>query len=147
MAYQTYSTQIMDRNSINKFRDFARCCGFENVTASPQFAQSNGEVERGVQMMKTILSKCDDEYVALLTYRNTPLHNGYSPAQLSMGRRLKIRVPIHPEELIPRLLDLDLVQKKERQYRATMTANYDRRHAVVEGTPLSAGNRVWIPDL
>ena len=28
-----------------------------------------------------------------------------------------------------------------------MAANYDRRHAVVEGTPLSAGDRVWIPDL
>ena len=28
-----------------------------------------------------------------------------------------------------------------------MAENYDRRHAVVEGTPLSAGDRVWIPDL
>ena len=114
MAYQTYSSQKMGRNSINKFRDFARCCGFENVTASPRCAQSNGEVERGVQMMKTILNKSDDEYVALLTYRNTPLHNGCSPAQLSMGRRLKTQVPmIHPEELIPRLPDLDLVRKRE----------------------------------
>ena len=64
-----------------------------------------------------------------------------------MGRLLKTRVPIHPEELIPRLPDLDLVRKREKEYRATMAANYDRRHAVVEGTPLSAGDRVWIPDL
>ena len=97
--------------------------------------------------MKAILNKCDDEYFALLTYRNTPLHNGYSPAQLSMWPRLKTRVPIHPEELIPRLPDLDLVRKREKEYRATMAANCDRRHAVVEGTPLSAGDRVWIPDL
>ena len=130
-----------------EFRDFAQYCGFEHVTSSPRFAQSNGEVERGVQTMKAILNKCDDEYFALLTYRNTPLHNGYSPAQLSMGRRLKTRVPIHPEELIPRLPHLDLVRKREKEYRATMAANYDRRHAVVEGTPLSAGDRVWIPDL
>ena len=97
--------------------------------------------------MKRILNKCDDEYLALLTYRNTPPHNGYSSAQLSMGRRLKTRVPIHPEELMPQLPDLDLVRKREKQYRATMAANYDHRHAVVEGTPLSAGDRVLIPDL
>ena len=130
-----------------EFRDFAQYCGFEHVTSSPRFPQSNGEVERGVQTMKGILNKCDDEYLALLTYRNTPLHNGYSPAQLSMGRRLKTRVPIHPDELMPQLPDLDLVRKREKQYRATMAANYDRRHAVVEGTPLSAGDRVWIPDI
>ena len=129
-----------------EFRDFAQYCGFEHLTSSPRFTQSNGEVERGVHTMKAILNKCDDEYLALLTYRNTPLHNGYSPAQLSMGRRLKTRVPIHPEELMSRLPVLDLVRKRERererQYRATMAANYDRRHAVVEGTPLSAGDRV-----
>ena len=85
------------------------------MTSSPRFAQSNGEVERGVQTMKAILNKCDDEYFALLTYRNTPLHNGCTPAQLSMGRRLKTRVPIHPVELIPRLPDLDLVRKRERR--------------------------------
>ena len=42
---------------------------------------------------------------------------------------------------------LDLVRKRERKYRTTMAANYDRRHAVVEGTELSAGDRIWIPDL
>ena len=36
---------------------------------------SNGEVERAAQTIKIILNKCDDEYLALLTYRNTPLYN------------------------------------------------------------------------
>ena len=39
-----------------EFRDFVQYCGFEHVTSSPRFAQSNGEVERGVQTMKAILN-------------------------------------------------------------------------------------------
>ena len=67
-----------------EFRDFAQYCGFEHVTSSPRFAQSNGEVEIGVQTMKANLNMFDDEYFALLAYMNTTLHSGYSPAQLSM---------------------------------------------------------------
>ena len=58
-----------------EFRDFATLCGFEHVTSSPRYPQSNGEAERGVKTMKALLNKCDDEYFALLAYRNTSLHN------------------------------------------------------------------------
>ena len=89
--------------------------------------------------MKALLNKCDDEYFALLAYRNTPLYKGYSPAQLRMGRKFTGRVPVHPDELLPFL--------REKQYRDNMTTGYNRRHDVVEGKHLSAGDRVWIPDL
>ena len=45
-------------------------------------------MERAVQTVKTILKKSTDEYMALMSYRNVPLHNAYSPAQLSMGYKL-----------------------------------------------------------
>ena len=51
--------------------------------------------------MKMVSNKSSDEYLALLNYRDTPLHHGYSPAQLSMGRKLRTRVPCHPYELRP----------------------------------------------
>jgi len=51
------------------------------------YAQANGQVESAVLIMKAKLNKCDDEYLALLDYRDTSLANGYSPAQLSMGRK------------------------------------------------------------
>nr|XP_039253356.1 uncharacterized protein K02A2.6-like [Styela clava] len=86
-----------------QFKEFAKEWNFEHITSSPKYSQSNGETERAVQTMKAILNKCDDEYLALLTYRNTPLHNGYSPSQLSMGRKLKTRVPCHPDEPIPKV--------------------------------------------
>ena len=40
------------------------------------------------------------------------MHNKYSPAQLSMGRKLWTRVPCHPDDLKERLPDYDLVRKK-----------------------------------
>ena len=106
-----------------------------------------GEVEKAVQTMKMILKKSEDEYLALLTYRDTPLHHGYSPAQLSMGRRLRTRIPCQPEELKPKTPDLDHIRRKEKEYRAKMKLNYDHRHRVVEGDELSPGDRVWLPDL
>lgn len=132
--------------SSEYFKEFARVWHFNHVTSSPGYAQSNGEVERCVQTIKNILKKCEDEYLALLTYRNTPLHNGYSPAQLSMGRALKTRVPCSPESLLPKLPDCDKLRKREKEYRDKMALNYNKKHRVVEGETLSFGDKVWIPD-
>ncbi|XP_032233029.2 uncharacterized protein K02A2.6-like [Nematostella vectensis] len=130
-----------------EFNKFAATWGFDHITSSPRYAQSNGESEGAVETIKNFLKKCDDEYLALLSYRNTPLHNGYSPSQLSMGRKLKTRVPCHPDELKPQLPDNDVVRRKEREHRRQMREDYDRRHRVAEGEKLAEGDRVWIPDL
>ena len=87
-----------------------------------------------------LLKKCDDEYLALLTYRNTPLHTGYSLSQLSMGRKLKTRVPCHPDELPRRPPDQNLLRKKEGEYRRNMQADYNRRHRVMEGEEIHTGD-------
>ena len=131
----------------HEFKAFSNDWQFEHITSSPRYPQSNGGVERAVQTIKMILKKCSDEYLALLNYRDTPLHNGYSPVQLSMGRKLRTRVPRHPDELKPKTPDNDQIRKKEREYRTKMKFDYDHRHRVVEGKELSPGDRVWIPDL
>ena len=65
-----------------------------------------------------------------------------------MGRRLKSRVPCHPDELKPLTLNADLGQKKEKEYRKQMQVNYDRRHkATKEADELSPGDRAWLLDL
>lgn len=130
-----------------EFTTFSNDWHFEHITSSPKYPQSNGEVERAVQTMKMIMNKRSDEYLALLTYRDTPLHNGYSPAQLSLGRKLRTRTPCHPDELLPQTPDYDQVKKKDREYRTKMKSYYDHRHRVVEREELSLGDRVWIPDM
>ena len=66
--------------SAKEFADFAEEWKFTHITSSPRYPQSNGEAERIVQTMKNMLDKASDEHLALLAYRNTPLHNGFSPA-------------------------------------------------------------------
>ena len=65
---------------------------FQHLTSSPRYPQSKDEVERAIQTMKMVVNKSSDEFLALLNYRDTLLHR-YSPAQLSMGRKLRTRDP------------------------------------------------------
>ena len=133
--------------SADEFSRFAKDWGFEHFTSSPEYPQANGEAERMVETMKAILKKASDEYLALLMYRATPLQNGYSHAELSIGRKLKTRVPCHPEELKPRLPDDKLLRKRENEYRVRMKEDYDRRHNVFTGDEICSGDKVYIPGL
>jgi len=79
-----------------EFAAFMADWEIQHVTSSPKFPQSNGEAERAVKTIKDLLSKADDPYKALLEYRKTPLSNGYSPGELSMGRKLQGSLPMLP---------------------------------------------------
>lgn len=72
--------------AARSFSTFAANYEFQHITSSPKFPQSNGEAERAVQTVKNLLKKAEDLYLALLAYRTTPLRNGFSPAELLMGR-------------------------------------------------------------
>ena len=78
------------------FKEFAKQYDVEIVTSSPKLAQSNGMIERHVGTIKDMLKKAEDPYIALLAYRTTPLHNGFSPAELLMGRKLHTTLPMQP---------------------------------------------------
>ena len=49
-----------------------------------------------------------------------------------MNRKLKTRVPCHPNELKPQLPDYELEKKKEKTYRDKTKADYGQRHRVVQ---------------
>ena len=136
------------RQFVSKdFSHFTNSWNFLHITSSPHYPQSNGEAERAVQTVKNILTKCEDEYLGILSCRNTPLACGFSPAQLSMGRKLKTRVPCHPSELLPQVPEYQLVQRNEEAYRDKMAMDYNKRHRIVEPDSFAVGDRVWIPDM
>lgn len=128
------------------FKDFAAKYGFVHTTSSPKFPQSNGEAERAVQTVKNLLTKASDPYLALLAYRATPLQNGYSPAELLMGRRLRTTVPTLPTQLNPALPDYDEVGAKEKEKRKNDARYFDKRHRARTLRPLVPGEDVWVTD-
>ena len=105
-----------------EFAEFAIYYGFVHTTSTPHYPQANGEAERGVQTIKTLLKKAADPYQALLNYRNTPLDGlSLSPAQLLMGCRLKTMLPttaalLRPQGSAEVKNALEKKKKKEKQY-------------------------------
>ncbi|UYV80976.1 hypothetical protein LAZ67_19002333 [Cordylochernes scorpioides] len=103
--------------------------------------------EAGVKIAKLILKKNQDPSLGLLEYRSTPLENGYSPAELLMGRKLRTTLPIAPENLNPKLVDSQTLKRKEGRRRKDMKSRYDRRCGATDMEELSEGDTVWITDM
>ena len=80
--------------STDSFRCFSEEYQFTHITSSPYHPRGNGEAEHAVGTIKNLLQKAKDPYLALLAYCSTPLHNGYSPSELLMNRKLRATVPI-----------------------------------------------------
>ncbi|XP_049516220.1 uncharacterized protein K02A2.6-like [Dermacentor silvarum] len=79
--------------SSQEFAALAASYGFSHVTSSPHYAQSNEEAERMVRTIKDLFRKSRDPHLALLSYRDTPGVDCFSPVQLLMGRQIRTRVP------------------------------------------------------
>ena len=97
---------ISDNMPFNstEFKKFAKDWGFQTITSSPRYPQSNGMSEKAVQTVKRILKKAKDLYIALLECRNTPVTGmTYSPSQLLMNRTTRTKLPTAREELHPKL--------------------------------------------
>ena len=125
------------------FKEFARQYGFQHNTSSPRYPQANGEAERAVQTIKRLLLKSEDPYLALLSYRATPLKIGFSPAELLMGRNLRTTLPTTEHQLKPYTPNQRTVRAREASLKSTQKKYYDQKHKAREQPPLSAGD---LPD-
>jgi len=69
------------------------------MTSSPKFPQANGEAERAVRTIKSLLKKCSrkpaDPYLALMAYR-------YNPAELLMDFSIRTTLPMSLDETTQR---------------------------------------------
>nr|XP_042908324.1 uncharacterized protein LOC122271375 [Parasteatoda tepidariorum] len=100
-----------------EFQNFAKVYGFKHITSSPRYPQSNGFVEAAVEIIKLRFKKSKNPYLALLSYRTTPLKNGYIPAELLMGRRLQSTLPLVVSLLQPKLIEKEILEEKEEKDR------------------------------
>ena len=130
-----------------EFAKFAQTYGFTHRTSSPRHPQGNGEAERAVRTVKCLLRKADDPFLALLSYRTTPLQNGYSPSELLMGRKLHTTVPMSPDLLQPSVPDYSRLASREAAMKEKQKNNFDKRHKAQELKPLVPGDSVWVPEM
>ena len=127
-----------------EYAHFAAEYGFIHTTSSPKYPQSNGEAERAVQTIKQLLRKSEDPHMALMIYRSTPLHNGYSPSELLMNRKIRTTLPILDSQLKPSVPDYAEVREKEVKRKTDNKTNFDIRHRADLLDPLDPGQSVWI---
>jgi len=131
----------------SEFRRFAKEWGFTHVTSSPRYPQSKGFAESAVKTVKKLLKKNTDPYKALLEYRATPLFNGFSPAELSMGRKVRSILPMDRSRLLPTLVNQETLREREEKRRTTQKEHFDRRHGAREKDEFGVNDDVWIKDL
>ena len=110
------------------FKKFSEDYKFTHTTSSPRYPASNGEAERAVSTVKEMLKKCDDPYLAMLIYRSTALHNGFSPAELLMGQKLCTTLPILSSQLEPSTPDYSQIIQKESEFQEKQKQNFDSHH-------------------
>ncbi|UYV81475.1 K02A2.6-like, partial [Cordylochernes scorpioides] len=130
----------------SEFSKFSKEWSFKHITSSPKFPQSNGFIEAIIKNIKQSFKKEEDCYLTLQAYRTMPLESGYSPAELLMGRRLRTSVPAIESSLMPRYLDSEALQEREKRRVINQKRLYDKRHDVHSLPPLQQGDCVWIRD-
>ena len=84
--------------ALSEYKQFAKNWDFDHDTSNPGYPQSNGFIERTIQMVKPTLKKAlrnnEDPYLAVLALRTTPQKNVRpSPATCLMNRNLSTILP------------------------------------------------------
>ena len=99
--YLTVMSDNGPQYSATAFEEFSTEYGFTHITSSPKYPQANGAGERAVKNGETTTNK---ESRPLLRNAHPQIENGYSPAELLMGRKLRTTLPMSKEQLQPSLI-------------------------------------------
>jgi hypothetical protein len=86
------------------------------------------ERQQAVKTTKSLFVKSEDPYLALPSYRTTPLQNRHTAAELLMGHKLRSTLPLSLEKVKPMLLDTEQLRKNEQTYKRQQTQGYNKRH-------------------
>ena len=95
--------------------------------------------------MKRLLQHASDPYMALLSFRATPLPCCMlSPAELLFGRKINTDLPQTDHCLTPQWTYLDKFRKADKEYKDKQQSQYNHRHRVRPLSVLPAGSQVWV---
>ena len=131
--------------SSQEFKEFTRDYNFTHITSSPHFPQSNGQAERGVKTVKKLLKETKDPFLALLSYRATPLPwCNLSPAELLMGRPIRSNIPQLEETFIPHWPYLDKFQQDNKHLKTQQKTHFDKRHRTRPLPVIPDDTEVWV---
>ena len=102
-----------------EFSKFAKKYRFTHATSRPQFPQTYDTAEgaiQTIQMLKKVIN-------SMLTYRSSPQHSQYSPAELLM--RLKTTIVTHSDNLQPSLPNHGAFKTRNHAYKIRMNENHN----------------------
>ncbi|GBL83029.1 hypothetical protein AVEN_165264-1 [Araneus ventricosus] len=81
-----------------------------------------------------------------MAYRATPLENGFSPAELLMGRRINTTLLVAKTQLQPYSVDKKVLEDKQERRIEGQKTNYDKHHGIRnlhELDPVQSGKHVY----
>ena len=95
--------------------------------------------------VKRMLERSSDPFIALLSYRSTPLPwCDLSPAELSMGRKIRSTVPQTNKQLVPKWPYLAEFRRKNEGFKTKQKQNFDARHRVRNAPAIPDDAEVWV---
>ena len=116
-----------------------------HTTSSPYYPQGTGQAEWAVKTVKTLIQNADDPFLALLSYRATPLPwCSLSPAELLFGHRIRTTVPQLPCQMVPSWPYLQEFRRSDEEAKQSQKEHHDIRHRVKALPELEHGTEVWI---
>lgn len=130
-----------------QFTEFSREWKFEHKTSSPRYPQSNGQVERAIQTVKSIYKKTSydgsDFRLALLEFLNTPISETLpSPAELLNNRKSRSIVPCSPRLLEPKVHHPEYISRELHLRQSTQKKYFDKGSKTLK--PLSIGDKIKV---
>ena len=133
--------------SAAEFKSFVGEWRMNRRASSPGYPRSNGKAEAAVKAAKNMMRKAikdnQDQNLALLELRNTPIQSyGQSPVQLFFQRRTRTLIPTTKKMLEPKIPCKSYIKERQESRNKAVKQHYDK--TAKDLVTLKTGNKVMM---